>query len=89
MNKQFRLWPMSNTVVRQAVPVIEQHRLRAADAIHLASALAIAARAAPATVVMVTGDQELIRAARSTGLIVLDPTDAGALAQLRAARAKP
>ena len=75
----FRLWPLNNDVVAAAVSVIEQYKLRSMDAIHLATALAIASLAPGLSIVMVSSDHEIIRAADAVGLGVLNPADSNAL----------
>lgn len=38
VQKLFRLWPLNDDIAVDAVTVVEEHRLRSADAIHLATA---------------------------------------------------
>ncbi|MFB3891069.1 MAG: type II toxin-antitoxin system VapC family toxin [Phycisphaerae bacterium] len=54
------------------VELARRHRLRGADAVHLASALHLR-QTADGDVVMVASDAELLAAARAEGLRVLDP----------------
>lgn len=82
VREQLRLWPLSDDVVAAALPVVEQHRLRSTDAIHLASAMAVAALIPSLPIVMVSSDRELVSASTSTGLAVLDPADSNAVDQL-------
>lgn len=56
-----------------AMALTTRHRLRGADAIHLAAAVAYARRSTDRTVV-VTSDLELIAAAQAEGLATLDPS---------------
>lgn len=86
LDEHFVVWPLDNVSVARAVGVVEQYRLRSADAIHLATALAIAPEPASARVVVVSADRELCRAARAASLNVLDPLDDHAAAQLAAIR---
>jgi len=65
--------------------VAAAHRLRAGDAIHLATALAVQA-ATPLRLVLISSDGELLAAAGAAGLAVLDPADPDALASLRGLR---
>jgi uncharacterized protein len=83
----FGVWPLSIETMSAAVAAAEGHRLRAGDAIHLATALATAALAAPDRLVLVSSDGELAQAAAAAGLAVLDPAGPGALASLRGLRA--
>lgn len=62
-------------VASSARALAKGYRLRAADAVHLASALL--ARAAGDQVMMVSSDRELLAAAGACGLAILDPVDAG------------
>lgn len=87
LRARFLLWPLNDDVVSAAVSVVELHKLRSADAIHLASALAIVSLVAGLPVVMVSSDRELMRAARAAGLGILHPLDSDALARLRRLRA--
>src|SRR3989304_184472 len=48
-----RVWPLDEDAATDAVAVAEQHRLRSADSIHLATAQAIASLASGTRVVMV------------------------------------
>ena len=65
-------------VIQLAVDLAWEHRLRGADAVHLAAAQwlndSLAARAA--SMVLVTADSELIAAAESRSLAVVDPAKA-------------
>ena len=58
---------MSDRLIRQAADLAEKHRLRAYDAIHLASALAVRERV-PDRILVSTWDRELADAARAEGL---------------------
>jgi len=65
-------------VAELALEVAENHALRGADAIHLASALSLR-RSLPGPkddVVIVTSDKELANAAKQEGFAVLDPEQA-------------
>ena len=85
MSANFRLWPLDSAIVAAALSVVEQHRLRAGDALQLASALAFGA-VYETPIIMVSSDHELLWAAAAAGLSVLDPTDHGALQTLRELR---
>jgi len=80
------VWPLDNVVGAQAIQVIEQHRLRSADAIHVATALAIASADSGRFLVMVSADREMCSAARSAGLRVLNPLEHDAIKEIEAAR---
>ncbi len=55
--------------------LIQKHALRAADTVHLASALWLK-QTARTGVTFVASDRGLLRAARAEGLVALDPTQA-------------
>ena len=61
---------VSDTVVRKARTLVFLHSLRAADALHLASALHLRERSGR-PVVLVSWDADLLRAARAEGLRTL------------------
>lgn len=73
LRELFRVWPLNEEVAVSAVTVVEEHKLRSADALHLATAQRIASLAPGAQTVMVSSDSELLRAAGVAGLITLDP----------------
>ncbi len=74
-----------NEIIVEAGAVVEKHRLRAADAIHLATALSLAATAA-SQVFMVSADTELLQASEAAGIEALDPQTDEALGVLRQIR---
>jgi predicted nucleic acid-binding protein len=78
-----RVWPLDEDIAVAAVTVAEDHRLRSADAIHLATAQAIAALVSGAHIVMVSSDRELLDAAEAAGLMPLDPQATDAAERLR------
>lgn len=67
--------PLGKESAERAVELARQYRLRAADAVHLATALSLqnALRETHETVVLVASDRELLEAARAAGLKVEDP----------------
>lgn len=83
MHDRFQLWPVSNEIIIQAISVVHEHKLRPADAIHLATALSVFLLTTASRVIMVSSDRRLVISTKAAGLPVLDPTDSGALAQLR------
>ena len=83
----FRIWPLGDGTMATAVVVAEQHRLRAGDAIHLATASGVAALAPQQPLVLVSSDGELLQAAAAAGLAALDPAAPDAVARLRELRA--
>jgi predicted nucleic acid-binding protein len=83
----FRIWPLNEEVAADALSQVEEHRLRSADALHLATAQRIASLASGATVVMVSSDQELLDATHAAGLTTLDPKAPGSLEKLKQLRA--
>ncbi len=84
--EMLRVIPMDDDSFSEALSVIEDYRLRAGDAIHLATALSIAAIAGGAQAIMVTSDTELLYASEAAGIPAIDPQadDAmGSLLQIR------
>lgn len=63
---------VGNPIVLMADHIASSYRLRAGDAIHLATAIAVAALR-DAVVTFVTCDADLAEAARACGIEVLDP----------------
>ncbi|MDO8689693.1 MAG: type II toxin-antitoxin system VapC family toxin [Dehalococcoidia bacterium] len=82
-----RLWPLNNELVTASIPVVERHRLRSGDAIHLATALRIASITPGVASIMVSSDQQLLNSAEESGLNVLDPSALGASSKLIRLRA--
>ena len=83
----FRIWPLNQELVLKAIPVVEQHKLRTGDAIHLATALDIlSVEDSSPDVVMVSSDRELIEASSNSGFLHLDPLDPDAITQLNQMR---
>lgn len=82
----FRVWPLAEDIAVAAVTMAEEYRVRSADAIHLASAQAIASLVSGTRVVMVSSDRELLDAAEAAGLTPLDPQAADAAERLRQVR---
>ncbi len=70
----FRL-PITETVVLRAAELAREHRLRAADAVHLATAMEWREELALSRerVVFVASDIELLAAAETVGFAVLNP----------------
>jgi predicted nucleic acid-binding protein len=69
---RYLVMDMSEPVIRHAGRLAEVHRLRAYDAVHLAAALHIRARAAE-EVTFLGFDDELNRAAKAEGLALVPP----------------
>ena len=75
----FETSPVSETIIISAGKIAEERRLRSGDAIHLATALAVAAVAPGAPrMFMVSSDTELLTASHETRLGALDPQTDGA-----------
>lgn len=66
------IMPVSTSLVVEAAEAVRHNALRAGDAIHIASALRVR-QAAPAEVVFVTSDKELLAAGAAEGFETLDP----------------
>jgi predicted nucleic acid-binding protein len=86
VHELLRVWPLDEDGAAAAVTVVQQHRLRSADAIHLATAEAIGSLVPDARVVMVSSDRELLDAAEAAGLTPLDPQASDAGERLRQVR---
>lgn len=84
--EMFRVIPTDDDILSQALSVIETHRLRAGDAIHLATALSIAAMTERSQLFMVTSDAELLEAAQAAGIGAIDPQEDDAMGSLRQLR---
>ena len=82
IDQKLQVWPLDNDIVFAAIPLVGQHNLRSADAIHLATAISISIMASATKTVMVSSDYELLEAADSSSLITLDPQDDDSLAEL-------
>ena len=74
-HESIRVLPLSDAIVNGAVAVVEQHQLRSADAIHLATASSIFTLALESETVLVSSDRELLEAAANSSMGVLDPQD--------------
>ncbi len=66
---------IDENVVKTAIEVTHSHALRGADAVHLASAVLLKSllRHASDEIIVVSADEELIRAASSVNFKVLNP----------------
>ena len=68
----FSVWAISDEILTSAAGLITRHRLRSADAIHLATALSIRQHMKE-TPLFVCNDADLGQAAEKEGLSVVDP----------------
>jgi predicted nucleic acid-binding protein len=68
----FIVWAIDEELIAIAVDLIKVHRLKAADSVHLATALSIQ-RHIKERLILVSSDQELLTAANKEGLFVSDP----------------
>lgn len=76
----FTIVPVTHGLVREAANLLDQrpdYNISAADAVHLATAIDIRSRSM-ATLVFVTADRRLERAARAEGFLTLNPLHDGA-----------
>ncbi|HET9179278.1 MAG TPA: type II toxin-antitoxin system VapC family toxin [Terriglobia bacterium] len=73
MESRFLRQAVSDVVLDGALEMIDRYALRAYDAIQLAGCLALKATAGSDSPIFVCADQQLIEAARSELLTVLDP----------------
>lgn len=88
LHAQFELQPVDMDIIELAGVIAEALRLRAGDAIHLASALSVAANNDPSQIIMISSDAELLDASESAGIGALDPQAEGAADSLRQFRAQ-
>jgi len=72
--QQFLIQPVTETVLADAVLLIDKHPLRAYDAVQLAGCLVFRTGTEPEPVVFVSADRDLLAAAAHEGVTVLDPT---------------
>ena len=84
----FRVVPSDGETLQQALPVIQAYGLRTGDAIHLATALSIAAVSGYNQTFMVSSDGELLAAAEAAGMGALDPQADSAIDRLMNIRAQ-
>ena len=81
-----RIWPVDDSILGSAITVVQNHRLRSADAIHLATALEISSVDPNAPLALVTSDAELAEAGQAAGLETLTPGSPEAMARLNQIR---
>lgn len=86
VHETFEILPVDDNIIVEAGRVVESHRLRAGDAIHLASALSVAAVSDDSKLFMVSSDVELLEASEAAGIGALDPQSENATASLRQIR---
>ena len=82
----FEILSVSDDIIIRAGAVTEDYRLRAGDAIHLASALSVAAFIDSSQVFLVSSDAELLEASEAAGIGALDPHADDAMGSLRQIR---
>ena len=82
----FDLISIRDDIIIGASSVAERYGLRAGDAIHLASALSVAAVSDDSKLFMVSSDVELLEASEAAGIGALDPQTDDATASLRQIR---
>lgn len=82
----FDLISIRDDIIIGASSVAERYGLRAGDAIHLASALSVAAVSDDSKLFMVSSDVELLEASEVAGIGALDPQSENATASLRQIR---
>ena len=78
IGETFLVWPIDESVLTEALAVVERHTLRSPDAIHLATAMSIFQLTPELDKVLVTNDRELLAAGVESGMEVLDPLHASA-----------
>ncbi len=69
----FRIWPLDDEITNNAVSMVENFGLRAADAIHMATASYIFSATPGSSHIMVSSDRELLQAAKAFNFIAIDP----------------
>jgi len=78
--------PMDNALVEEAMQLLPDYPLRAADALHFATARRAAAIVGDQSYYVVSSDRDLNDACVAYNLMVLNPIDSKALQQLREMR---
>lgn len=78
--------PISPALIAEARRTARMHRLRALDAIHLGAAVR-ASQSARQPLIFLCSDQQLLDAARSAGLVTLNPAMHDATERVRRSRA--
>lgn len=78
IGETFLVWPIDESVLTEALAVVERHALRSPDAIHLATAMSIFQLTPELDKVLVTSDRELLASGVESGMEVLDPLHASA-----------
>jgi len=71
----FIVWAIDGDVINDAAALVRKHRLKAADAIHLATALSVRTHTKE-RLVLVSSDLALLSAAKKEGLVIVDPETA-------------
>ena len=82
LDRAITVLPLTSAVLSEAIGVARRYTLRAGDCIHLATALRTA-QAVSATIVFVTSDMELHRAAGRAGFTPFNPENEQAPDRLR------
>ena len=86
LQEMFDLISVRNDLIVGAGSIAERHRLRAGDAIHLATALDISVTTEQTQIFMVSSDAELLSASEAAGIGALDPQVGDALSSLHQIR---
>jgi uncharacterized protein len=73
LREGYVLLPLDNDTIGKAISVVQDHKLRSADAIHLATAIDIFATDSTSQHVFITSDHELLSAAQIQGMTTIDP----------------
>lgn len=82
LRQRFQVWPLDNAITSKAVSIVEQHKLRSADAIHTATAFAIFSVISGQDSVLVSSDHEMLEAAEASQLATIYPQEANSLDKL-------
>ena len=80
-SERFSYWPVNDEDVLSAIPLIIAHNINSSDALHLHIALRLQnllERSKQGSLVLVASDKRLVRAARTEGLLILDPESVSA-----------
>ena len=72
---RYIIQPINNMILEDAKVLVDRRGLRAYDAIQLAACLAVKGSAGENAATFVCADRDLLKAAESEGLEVLNPTD--------------
>jgi hypothetical protein len=78
-NPDFAFLAVDDSAVLSAIPLIQRHNLNTADAVILAIILRYARLTPNSSILMISADRRLLRAAQTEGISTLDPETLAAI----------